>query len=74
MWGAGAGARPILLVTRRGGADPASALVPRGPRASEVSGMATEHVIVVAALVALNMYAVACCLRNGRGRGSAGHE
>lgn len=36
--------------------------------------MAIEHVIVVAALVDLNMYAVACCLRNGRGRGSAGHE
>lgn len=33
--------------------------------------MAIEHVIVVAALVALNMYAVACCLRNGRGRGGA---
>lgn len=33
--------------------------------------MAIEHVIVVAVLVALNMYAVACCLRNGRGRGGA---
>lgn len=33
--------------------------------------MAIEHVIVVAVLVALNMYAVACCLRNGCGRGGA---
>lgn len=36
--------------------------------------MATEHVIVVAVLVALNMYAVACCLRNGCGRDGAGRE
>lgn len=71
MWGAGAGAHPILLVTRRGGADSASALAPRGSRASEVSGMAIEHVIVITVLAALNMYAVACCLRNGRGRGGA---
>ena len=35
--------------------------------------MVLEHAIIIATLVALNMYAVVCCLRNGRGTGTR-HE